>query len=96
MYDTYTIAITDLKAGAIDAIAIDVSTGDYQMTKFDGLAYIDEKLCDEVYAIGFRTEDTELRDLVNEGMKAIAENGKMDEIGKNYEEVYENLTMINK
>ena len=94
-YDTYATAINDLKAGAIDAIAIDVTTGDYQMTKIDGLAYLDEDICQEVYAIGFRTEDTALRDKVNESLKTLAENGKMDEIGKKYEEIYANLSMIN-
>ena len=94
-YDTYATAINDLKAGAIDAIAIDVTTGDYQMTKIEGLAYLDEDICEEVYAIGFRTDDTELRDIVNESLKTLAENGKMDEIGKKYEEIYGNLSMIN-
>lgn len=94
-YDTYTVAVNDLKAGAIDAIAIDVTTGDYQMTKVDGLAYLDGDVCQEVYAIGFRTDDTELRDQVNAALKTLAENGKMDEIGKKYPEIYENLSMIN-
>ena len=95
-YDTYTVAVNDLKAGAIDAIAIDVTTGDYQMTKVEGLAYLDEDVCQEVYAIGFRTDDTELRDQVNAALKTLAENGKMDEIGKKYPEIYENLSMIQK
>ncbi|MBQ6439156.1 MAG: transporter substrate-binding domain-containing protein [Mogibacterium sp.] len=94
-YDTYTVAVNDLKAGAIDAIAIDVTTGDYQMTKVDGLAYLDEDVCQEVYAIGFRTDDTDLRDQVNAALKTLAENGKMDEIGQKYPEIYENLSMIN-
>ena len=94
-YDTYTVAVNDLKAGAIDAIAIDVTTGDYQMTKVEGLAYLDGDVCQEVYAIGFRTDDTDLRDQVNAALKTLAENGKMDEIGKKYPEIYENLSMIN-
>ncbi|MBR1987261.1 MAG: transporter substrate-binding domain-containing protein [Mogibacterium sp.] len=94
-YDTYTVAVNDLKAGAIDAIAIDVTTGDYQMTKVEGLAYLDEDVCQEVYAIGFRTDDTDLRDQVNAALKTLAENGKMDEIGQKYPEIYENLSMIN-
>ena len=94
-YDTYTVAVNDLKAGAIDAIAIDVTTGDYQMTKVEGLAYLDGDVCQEVYAIGFRTDDTELRDQVNAALKTLAENGKMDEIGQKYPEIYENLSMIN-
>ena len=94
-YDTYTIAVNDLKAGAIDAIAIDVTTGDYQMTKVEGLAYLDEDICQEIYAIGFRTDDTDLRDQVDAALKTLAENGKMDEIGQKYPEIYENLSMIN-
>lgn len=94
-YDTYTIAVNDLKAGAIDAIAIDVTTGDYQMTKVEGLAYLDDDICQEVYAIGFRTDDTDLRDQVDAALKTLAENGKMDEIGQKYPEIYENLSMIN-
>ena len=95
-YDTYTVAVNDLKAGAIDAIAIDVTTGDYQMTKVEGLAYLDEDICQEIYAIGFRTDDTDLRDKVNEALKTLAENGTMDEIGQKYPEIYENLSMIQK
>lgn len=95
VYDTYTIAVNDLKAGAIDAIAIDVTTGDYQMGKVEGLKYLDDDICDEIYAIGFRTEDTVLRDKVNEALAALASDGTMDEIGKKYEEIYDNLSMIN-
>ncbi|MBR7087908.1 MAG: transporter substrate-binding domain-containing protein [Mogibacterium sp.] len=94
-YDTYTVAINDLQAGAIDAIAIDVTTGNYQMTKVEGLKYLDEDICDEIYAIGFRTGDTELRDKVNEALTALAADGTMDTIGKKYEEIYDNLSMIN-
>ena len=92
--DVYTTSINDLKAQAIDAIAIDVTTGDYQMSNVDGLAYLDDDICEEVYAIGFRTADTELRDKVNEALKALAEDGTMDKIGKKYEEIYDNLSMI--
>jgi polar amino acid transport system substrate-binding protein len=95
-YDTYTIAINELKAGAIDAIAIDVTTGDYQMSNVEGLAYLDEDICEEEYAIGFRTDDTELRDKVDAALKALAEDGTMDTIGKKYEEIYSNLSLINK
>ena len=64
------------------------------MSKQEGLKYLDEKLGDEVYAIGFRTDDTALRDKVNEALKVLAENGKMEEIGKKYEDIYDSLSMI--
>lgn len=95
IYDTYTIAINDLKAGAIDAIAIDETTGTYQMDKVEGLKFLDGVMCEEVYAIGFRTGDTELRDMINAALEALAADGTMDTIGKKYEQVYDKLIMIN-
>ncbi len=92
--DTYTICVEELKAGAIDAIAIDETTGNFQMSKQEGLAYMDEDLNEEVYAIGFRTDDTKTRDKVNEALKALAENGTMEKIGKKYPDIYDSLTMI--
>ena len=93
--DVYTTSINDLKAHAIDAIMIDVTTGNYQMTKVEGLAYLDDDICDEIYAVGCRPEDTELVEKINEALKALAEDGTMDKIGKNYPDIYENLSMIN-
>ena len=55
-YETYTVAFNDLKAGAIDAIAIDVTAGSYLMSS-DGSGnykFLDESLGEEHYAIGFR------------------------------------------
>lgn len=94
VFDTYTIAVTDLIAGAVDAVAIDVTTGDFQMSKQTGLVYLDEDLGDEVYAIGFRTSDTALRDEVDAALVELASNGTMDAIGQKYEEIYANLSMI--
>lgn len=97
-YDTYTSAINDLLAGAIDAIAIDVTTGNYQMSKVDGLTYLEEELGDEVYAIGFRPEDTELCEKINAALQALAADGTIEKIASQdkYSEIYENLTLIKK
>ena len=35
----------------------------------------------EQYGIGFRKDDTELCKLGNDGLKQLADNGKIDEIG---------------
>jgi GntR family transcriptional regulator len=51
---------------------------------------------DEVYAIGFRKNDVELRDKVNEALKALAEDGTMDKIGQGYPDIYDSLSMIKK
>jgi len=94
VFDTYTIAVTDLLAGAIDAVAIDVTTGNFQMSNKEGLRYLDEELGDEIYAIGFRVDDTELCDKVNAALEALAADGTMDQIGQKYPDIYDNLSMI--
>ena len=92
-YETYTIAFTDLKAGAIDALAIDVTSGNFLISDEEGYVYLDEELGSEQYAIGFRKDDTELCDKINEALKALADDGTFDEIGKKYPDIYDYLTL---
>ena len=55
--------------------------------------YLDEVLGKEQYAIGFRKDDTELCELINAGLDAMAANGTFDKIGKKYSEIYDFLTL---
>ena len=55
--------------------------------------YLEEVLGTEQYGIGFRKEDTELCELVNAGLDALAADGTFDEIGKKYPEIYDYLTL---
>lgn len=87
VYETYTIAFNDLQAGAIDALAIDATAGDYLIRDTEGYVYLDEPLGSEHYAIGFRKDDTALRDQVNEALMALVENGTYAEIGAKYPEI---------
>ena len=93
VYETYTIAFNDLKAGAIDAIAIDVTSGNYLMSKETDYGFLDEVLGSEQYGIGFRKGDTELCDKINAALDALVENGTYDEIGKKYPEIYDYLCL---
>lgn len=93
VYDTYTIAFNDLKAGAIDAIAIDVTSGNFLMSNETDYMFLEEALGSEQYAIGFRKDDTELCDKINAALDALAEDGTFDEIGKKYPEIYDYLTL---
>ena len=86
--ETYTICYEDLKAGAIDAIAIDITTGDYLTRNDNGqYVYLSENIGTETYAVGFRLGDEALAEKVNEGLKALAANGKFDEIAKKYPDI---------
>ena len=93
VYETYTIAFNDLKAGAIDAIAIDVTSGNYLMSGEEDYQFLDEELGSEQYAIGFRKDDTELCDLINAALDALAEDGTYDQIGQKYPEIYDFLCL---
>ena len=93
VYETYTIAITDLKAGAVDALAIDVTRAQEAMAADDTLVCLDENLGSEQYGIGFRKDDTELCDKINEALKTLAADGTVDKIAENYPEIKDYLTL---
>ncbi|MCD7769483.1 MAG: transporter substrate-binding domain-containing protein [Oscillospiraceae bacterium] len=93
VYETYTVAFNDLQASAIDAIAIDVTSGNYLMSDAEGYTFLEETLGSEQYAIGFRLGDDELAEQVNEALMALVENGTYDEIGQKYPDIYEFLCL---
>ena len=93
VYPDYTTAFTELKAGAIDAIAIDVTAGNHLMEGETGYGYLAEELGTEQYAIGFRKVDTELCDKINEGLAALAADGTVAEIASHYPEIEEYITL---
>ncbi len=96
VYETYTIAYTDLKAGAIDAIAIDITAGSFLKSDDEGFSFLEETIGDESYAVGFRLGEEELAEKVNEALLALAEDGTMAEIASkdDYAEIVEMLTLI--
>lgn len=87
VFDTYTIAFNDLKAGAIDAIAIDVTSGNFLMSGEEGYMFLDEALGSEQYAIGFRKDDTKLCKQIDEALKALAADGTIAKIAEKYPEI---------
>ena len=92
-YDTYTSAFADLQAGAIQAVAIDVTAASYYMQKTKGFILLDETLSTEQYAIGFRLSDTELRDQINDALAALAADGTVAKIAENYPEIADHITL---
>lgn len=93
VYDTYTIAITDLNAGAIDAVAVDATRAQEAMANDDSLVCLEENLGSEQYGIGFRKDDTELCELVNAALEALAADGTAAKIAAEYPEIEEYITL---
>lgn len=84
-YPTYDDAISALKSGRVDVIAIDQVLGAYKNKNLEEkLAICKYALGQDAYAIGFRKEDTALRDKVNESIKALIDSGKAKEISKKW------------
>ena len=81
-FDTNNDCFMDLEARRSDAIVVDETLARYYIKQQDQNIYqiLDEDFGLEQYAIGFRKEDTELANKINETMKAIKEDGTFDKI----------------
>ena len=81
----YNTAFMNLEAGTNDAIAVDIGVAQFQLaTKADKFRMLEEPLSTEQYAIGFRMDDTELRDTVQATLNEMVEDGTFMEIASNY------------
>lgn len=81
----YNTAFTELQAGALDALAIDVGVANYQIkSRGDGYKILDETLNTEQYAIGFKKGNQELCDVVNADLKKLTEDGTVAKLAEKY------------
>ncbi len=84
----YNTGFMELKQGTVDAVAADMGVAAYQIANNEGdYLILDEAISTEQYAVGFLKGNTELRDAVNAELLAMAKDGTMMEIAKNYEDV---------
>ena len=82
----YNTAFTELQAGALDALAIDIGVAKYQInSRGDGYKILDETLNTEQYAIGFKKGNTGLCDKVNADLEKLAEDGTVEKLAEKYE-----------
>ena len=82
----YNTAFTELQAGALDALAIDVGVAKYQLkSRGEGFKMLDETLNTEQYAIGFKKGNTELCDIVNEDLQKLTDDGTVEKLAEKYE-----------
>lgn len=81
----YNSGFMELRQGSVDAVAVDIGVGAYQMANAPGdYVMLDEAISTEQYAVGFLLGNTELRDAVNEQLLAMAQDGTMLKIAENY------------
>ena len=85
--DGYDTALMDLESGVCDAGICDNGLGYYKVVEeFNGadLKVLDETISSELYGIGFKKGNTELRDQVQKTLDEMFEDGTVDEIAQNY------------
>ena len=82
----YNTAFTELQAGALDALAIDIGVAKYQLnSRGEGFKILDETLNTEQYAIGFKKGNDELCGIVNADLQKLADDGTVAELAEKYE-----------
>ncbi len=81
----YNTAFMSLESGAVDAIAVDIGVAQYQIeSRGDLFVMMEEELSKEQYAIGFRLDDTELRDTIQATLDEMLADGTYDAIVAEY------------
>ena len=84
-FPDYNSAFTELMAGSLDAIAIDIGVANYQIeSRGEGYVIFTETLNSEQYGIGFKLGNEELRDIVNADIKKLTEDGTVAELAEKY------------
>ena len=82
----YNTAFTELQAGALDALAIDIGVANYQIkSRGEGYKVLEETLNTEQYAIAFKKGNEELRDIVNADLDKLVKDGTFAELAEKYE-----------
>lgn len=81
----YNTAFMQLESGAVDAVACDLSIAAYQLAaKPDAYEQLDEQLSSEHYAVGFKKGDEATADTVSETLRAMDEDGFIEELCNKY------------
>lgn len=81
----YNTAFMDLEQGAVDAIAMDVVVAGYQISQRNAdFVILEDSLAAEEYAIGFKKENTELKDKVQGALEEMAADGTLKTISEKW------------
>ncbi|MER1998338.1 MAG: transporter substrate-binding domain-containing protein [Lysinibacillus sp.] len=74
----------ELESGKVAAVVTGLPAAKSYIKENGKMKVLDETLTEEYYGFGFRKDDAELRDAVNEAIKTLKENGTYDEISKKW------------
>jgi polar amino acid transport system substrate-binding protein len=85
LYAQYPEAFQDLEIGRVEAVVVDVTTAeDFVSKKADAYKIVEEPIVADLYAIGLRQEDTDLKEVLDKTLKEMMEDGTLVEISKKW------------
>ena len=87
--NNYNTTFMDLKAGACDALIVDICSANYQINNSknnNSYKISNEPLTMEKYGIAFKKDNTELRDKVQQTLDEMYADGTVDKIAQKYSE----------
>ena len=81
----YNSAFMNLESGAVNAICMDIGVANYEIeSRGDKFMMLEDRLSSEEYGIGFKKENTELRDKVQATLLDMLADGTFDEIAEKW------------
>ncbi|MGN0832911.1 MAG: transporter substrate-binding domain-containing protein [Kiritimatiellia bacterium] len=81
----YNQAVSELNMGAVDAVALDVGVARRKLADLPGkFELLQEIVMTETYGVGFKLGNVALRDLVEESLRELADDGTMRTIADRY------------
>ena len=81
----YNQAVNELNAGAVDAVAMDIGVAKRKMADLPGkFKLLEGVVMTETYGIGFKFGNTELKDLVEETLIELSDEGTMKVLAGKY------------
>ena len=82
---SYNTCFTDMKTGAVDAVAVDIGVARYQMRNNpDTFRVLEEPISTEQYAIAFKLGNEALRDQVQETYDEMLADGTVMKVAEKY------------
>ena len=82
----YNSAFMNLESGAVDAVCMDIGVASYEITaRGNSFTMLDEHVSSEVYGIGFRLGNTQLRDEVQDALYDMVRDGTFRKIAKDWD-----------
>ena len=94
--ENFIVCGTELAAGSVDAVVIDLPVAKNLMEKNSNFVILDEVLGSERYGICFRNGEEELRDKVEAGIMKLVEDGTYAALGEKYGLDADQLCLLSK